>query len=240
MKENKEDIIHSLYYDPYKSNKHKFFFRIKLENIDKIWGLTNKQLMLLINIWIYNKEKNKYKLSNKELNTVDFVEEKFKICKSKSNISTHLKKIEKLELISINGPNKKRNFSYDFNEKSNNFRSIPLVKILHWLKVSDSEREFKTYIYLLFKFYNDNRGGNGAFGKRKVTISNSDLGEKLDLSAGTIGNHCRKIVGLGLLDVEKSSGKTNTYYLPYYSDGKKIYAAKTRSSEKIPGSFKTN
>ena len=215
-----------------------YFFRIKTENLNKLWDLTPQQLLLLINIWIYDKEKNIEQLTNKELNTIDFKGKKFKIAKTTSNISSHVKKLESLNLITINGSHKKRYFKYNFGSQCKNFRSIPLVKILHWLESTTSNRGLNTYIYLLFQFYNKFRhqqNNTAYFGVSKLDISHSDIGKDLGVTAANAKTHCDLIENLSLIDKEKNSGEANTYHIPFYVRNEKtIIAAKTRSAEDIP------
>lgn len=216
-----------------------YFFRIETENFKKIWNLTPQQLLLLINIWIYDKEKNKEKLTNKELNTIDFKGTKFNIAKTTSNISSHIKELENLNLITVNGSHKNREFKYNFGKERNNFRSIPLVKILHWLENANSNRGFNTYIYLLFKFYNDFRYRDkkniAHFGVDNLDISHSKIGNDLGITAANVKKHCDIIEELGLIDKEKNSGEANTYYVPFYSkDEETIVAAKTRTEKDVP------
>lgn len=237
--EEKKLFFHSLYHDPCRDHyNYMFFFRIENDNLDKLWKLTPQQLLILINIWIYDKEKNKEHLTNKELNTIDFKGEKFKIAKTTSNISSHLKKLESLDLISISGSHKKRYFKYNFGSQCNNFRSIPLVKILHWLESTDGNRGLNTYIYLLFKFYNKFRhqqNNTAYFGVTKLDISHSDIGKVLGVTAANAKIHCDLIENLALIDKEKNSGEANTYHLPFYvKNGKTIVAAKTRTAKDIP------
>jgi len=237
--EEKNIFFRSLYHDPCRKHyNHMYFFRIKTENLNKLWDLTPQQLLLLINIWIYDKEKNKERLTNKELNTIDFKGIKFNIAKTTSNISSHLKKLEELKLITVNGSHKNREFKYNFGRQCKDFRSIPLVKILHWLESTDSNKGLNTYIYLLFNFYNKFRhqqNNIAYFGVRELNISHSEIGKDLGITAANVKTHCDLIEELGLIDKEKNSGEANTYYVPFYSKGEDtIVAAKTRSEKDIP------
>lgn len=239
-------FMHGLYYNPLLEDyNHMYFFRIKSDengNLEKLWTLTNKEILLLINIWIYNREKNipnLEKLKDEKLNTLNFNSKKFKIYSSPSNIKTHCNKLAKLNLI-----NKTNKFYYNFPRKCTNFNSFPLIKILHWLEISPKDKGLNTYLYLLFEFYNKFRkriGKKSFYGVESLTVSHKEIGEKINRSRNAVKDHCDKIVKLGLIDKENNTGNKLTYHLPFYvKKDNTIVVAKTRTAEDIPKKIRAN
>lgn len=230
-------FMHGLYYNPFLDDyKHMYFFRIERDKLNKLWTLTNKEILLLINIWIYHKEKKLLKLEEETLNTIDFnsKNKKFKIYSSSANIKNHYEKLANLNLINI----KNEKFYYNFPKNCKNFVSFPLIKVLHWLENTNKTKGLDTYIYLMLEFYNKYRPSynkNPSFGVDNLTISHRTIGEKISRAGNTVKAHCDKIYDLGLIDKEDNTGNELTYHLPFYVKNKDtIVAAKTRSKEDIP------
>lgn len=171
-------------------------------------------MMLLFHIWIQNKENRNYNLSFKKLNKVLISkedEETIVEISSRYNAES-LKKLQKIGLIQLNQKRSKSHIEYLYG-KNNNFRNIPLGGYYSWLLNAGKSSGFRSYIYLLFRFYNDYNISSQGFGKAKLNISASDIAKDLKLSKSTIRRHLQKIKKLDLIKVETQQGKNNIYRL---------------------------
>lgn len=205
------------YPDPLTTKKHKPYFRLETKNLDKLWSLTQKEMMLLFNIWIKNKENQKYSFPAKQINKVSFPKEENKNITIK--ISSHynsksLERLQKLGLIKINGKRNNSYIEYPF-KQNNDFRNIPLAGYYNWLIKAGKTSGFRTFAYLLYELYRQpNYNSIDGYGVKELKISAAEIAQGLNLSISSARRHLKKIAKLDLLEVEHQKGKKSLYRIP--------------------------
>jgi len=208
------------YPDPLARKKYKLYFRLETRNLSKFWSLTQKEMMLLFNIWIQNKENQEFSFPAKQLNTASVPKEKDRNVSVK--ISSHynsksLEKLQELGLIKITGKRNNSHIEYLYG-KNKNFRNIPLAGYYNWLLKAGKSSGFKTFTYLLFEFYRKpNYNSSDGYGVRETKISAAEVAQVLNLSISSARRHFKKIAELELLEVEHQEGKKSVYTLPLIS-----------------------
>jgi len=208
---------HFKYPDPLTTKKYKQYFRLETKNLNKLWSLSQKEMMLLFHIWIKNKEKQEYSFPANQLNKVSFLDEENKIIAVK--ISSHynsksLERLQKLGLIKITGKRNNCNIKYPYKENKN-FRNIPLAGFYNWLLKAGKSSGFRTFAYLLYEFYRKrNYNSSDGYGVRELKISAAEIAQELNLSVSATRRHLKKIVELELLEVEHREGKKSIYRIP--------------------------
>jgi DNA-binding transcriptional ArsR family regulator len=238
----------------------KYFFRIKRKYLDEFWKMTDREILLLVSIWQYNKEWSgnlrKYLIDNEELRTLIIGKDKFEIAE-KDNYRA-IKKFEEIGIIKVEGDKRNRKIFYDFEkqegkkkkgQKGNGFINIPLNKIRHYLQ-EFGITNIKTYIFMLYIFYNDynharsNPPYRKYYGIRKLIMSQKRIGQKIGKSKQTVYRHIKKLEEAEFIDIVKENG-LNVYYLPIYfiirkddityydtKTNKKIHESKSKSKPK--------
>lgn len=205
------------YPDPLTTKKHKLYFRLETKNLDKLWSLTQKEMMLLFNIWIKNKENRNYTFPANQLNTVSVPKKNVTVKISSHYNSESLEKLQKLGLIKITGKRNNCHIEYLYG-KNKNFRNIPLAGYYNWLIKAGKSSGFKTFAYLLFELYRKrNYNSSDGYGVIKIKVSAAEVAQVLNLSISSARRHLKKIAELELLEVEHQEGKKSIYTLPLIS-----------------------
>jgi len=227
--------INGEYWDPILSNKNENFVRIKNKYKDQFWKLSDREMLLLISIWVRNKEwegdngeisPRQYRITNDEWRTLIIDGEEFQIAE-KNNYRV-MKKFEKMGIIEVEGQKNERKFFYDFGkEEKKGFFNIPLEKIKHYLQTFGI-KNIRTYIYMLFEIYNspNNTKSSSNWGVRGISISKPEIAKKLGMGKTTAYRHVKKLINNGFLKSEKNDGRKNRYYIPVFyrkKDDRKIY-----------------
>jgi len=217
-----------VYIDPLINNQSEDFFRIEKKYLSGFWELSDTEMLIYLNLWLYNKEENQYQISNKELQTMKFKGDTFQI--SKSNTYNILHKLEELGMVNIEGERYNRKIFYNYT-KNENYRNIPIQSVLNYLQ-SQGKHNIKLYIYFLFKFYNMKNLNTKEHGLRKFSISYSKIKKELNIKTNkTIRKFLRKMKEEQMILVEEVSGKPNRYYLPIILNSVGLF--KGKNGEKI-------
>lgn len=217
-KNNKQDnnsiVKKNIYLNPLRENYNsKRFFKLNQEYREKLWILSNSEILLLINVWIRNKTEDQYYMSNKELVTIkyDSFENSFY---SHSSPKRMVDKLIDVDLISVSEDIYGKKYSCNYDDKKSKDIYIPLNNIVHYLDVF-GRRGVNIYFYILYLFYNvENPMGKKYFKTRKRPILLKEIQKKLNYGIGTVSRTVKELDEKGFLNKTVRHGKANMYYLP--------------------------
>ena len=208
-----------VYFDPYRENSNRTdFFRLRREYQDEFWKLSNSEILMAVNIWIRNKEKNRYVMSNKELTTIQRGGYEYSFYSSAAP-KRLVDKLENIGLINIVEDLEGKKYYYNHESGETNFINIPLKNIIHYVDTFGREG-VNIYMYILHLFYNTKRPNTAKYGIRQKSILSKQIQNKLSYGKDTDRKITTRLNKTEILKKVVRHGKANIYYLPVVDLGK--------------------